>query len=112
MGGGGGGRLLEGCDLRRELRPGACLLEPLPGPGDTASGGSLPVGQVVSCPEAGTVELETASQRTSQPPASGAAHWRRLSRWNKAAIALRDRKNNKYHFLTVDPMFSKSFTYI
>lgn len=76
------------------------------------AGGSLPVGQVVSCPEAGTAELETASQRTSQPPVSWAAHWRRLTRWNKAAIALRNRKNNKYHFLTVDPMFSKSFTYI
>lgn len=38
VGGGGGGRLLKGCDLRRELRPGACLLEPLPGPGDTARG--------------------------------------------------------------------------
>lgn len=62
---------MKGCDLRRELeagpRPRARLWGQLPGPGILPEGGSLPVGQVVSCPGAGTVEL-SAKELHGSPP--------------------------------------------
>lgn len=51
-------------------------------------GGSLPVGQVVSCPEAGMVEL---SAKEHSPLALEPSNWRQLTQLNKALVALHSR---------------------
>lgn len=67
-GGGGGGRLPEGRDPGERPRPNL-VLQSLRGAAAARLRGrrGLPVGQGVPCTEAGPLELESVSQRTSPP---------------------------------------------